>query len=42
MISAVVAIGLVLAVSQLSGVVSGTMDKTTDCLNGILLPANCK
>ncbi|HEX9792152.1 MAG TPA: hypothetical protein VGA60_15955 [Kiloniellales bacterium] len=42
MISAVVAIGIVLAVGELSGVVSGTMDKAADCLDGTLLPASCQ
>ena len=42
MISAVVAIGVVLAVGQISGAVSSSMVKVTDCLDGTLLPANCK
>lgn len=42
MISAVVAIGIVLAVSQLSDAVSGTMRNVTDCLDGTLSQDNCK
>lgn len=42
MISAVVAIGVVLAIGQLSGAVSGTMVNVKDCLDGTTLPANCK
>jgi Flp pilus assembly pilin Flp len=42
MLTAMVAVGVVLAVSQLSGTVSSTMNRTTDCLTGAILPGNCQ
>lgn len=41
MLTAVIAVGVVLAVSQLSGAVSVTMDRTAGCLDGSLAPSNC-
>ena len=41
MLTAVVAAGVLLAVSQLSGAVSGTMDRTAGCLDGTLAPGSC-
>jgi Flp pilus assembly pilin Flp len=41
MLTAMVAVGVVLAVSQLSGTVSSTMTHTTNCLTGAILPSNC-
>jgi len=42
MLTAVVAVGVVLAISQLSGAVSGTMDRTADCIDGTLAPSSCQ
>ena len=42
MLTAVVAIGVVLAVGQLSGAVSDTIYKAADCLDGTLSPTSCK
>ncbi|HEY5598334.1 MAG TPA: Flp family type IVb pilin [Kiloniellales bacterium] len=42
MLTAVVAIGIILAIDQLSGTVAGTMDKVAYCLDGTILPSSCK
>ena len=42
MLTAVVALVVLVAVSQLSGAVSGTMDRTADCLDGTEAASNCR
>lgn len=42
MLTAVVALVVLVAVGQLSGTVSGTMERAVDCLDGSLAPSSCK
>ena len=42
MLTAVVALVVLVAVGQLSGVVSGTIDRAADCLDGTLAPSSCQ
>ena len=42
MLTAMIALVVVLAIGQLSGTVSGTMDRAADCLDGTLAPSSCK
>lgn len=41
MLTGVVALVVLVAIGQLSGVVSGTMERTADCLDGTLPPSSC-
>jgi len=42
MLTAVIALVVLVAVSQLSGAVSGTMDRAADCLDGTEAASNCQ
>ena len=41
MLTAVIALVVVVAIGQLSSAVSDTMDRTVDCLDGIVAPSSC-
>jgi len=42
MLTAVVALVVLVAIGQLSSSVSGTMDRAAGCLDGTLTPGSCK